>query len=98
MERGRAVRDVDHNGGEVREHGEAAARRLIAEGLKREGLRPAELGSRAKGDPRKARIASQVRSTTTVPLQWLADQLSMGTAANIFHACRRHDADSRLCS
>jgi hypothetical protein len=51
---------------EVRKHGEIAACRLIAEGLKREGLRPGELRSLAKGDPRKARIAAQVRSTTTV--------------------------------
>jgi hypothetical protein len=91
--RRRGARRKNYHGGEVREHGEVAARRLIAEGLKREGLKPGELGSLAKGDPRKARIAGQVRSTTTVPLQWLADQLHMGTAANILHACRRHAAD-----
>src|SRR5678815_80124 len=51
-----------------------------------------------RGDPHKPRIAGVLRSTTTVALQWLAEQLSMRTAANILHACCRHDADSRLCS
>ena len=91
--RRRGAKRKNYHGRELREHGEAAARRLIAEGLAGERLISAELRALAKGDPRKARIAARVRSTTTVPLQWLADQLHMGTAANILHACRRHAAD-----
>ena len=73
--RRRSAKRKNYHGREVREHGEAAARRLIAEGLASERLIPAELRALPKGDPRKARIAAKVRSTTTVPLQWLADQL-----------------------
>jgi hypothetical protein len=84
--RRRGARRKNYHGSEVREHGDA-------EGLKREGLRPGALGSLAKGDPRNACIAAHVRSTTTVPLQWLAEQLQMETAANILHACRRYATD-----
>jgi hypothetical protein len=87
--RKRGARRKSYHGREVREHGEVAALRMIAEGMSREGLKPNDLPALAKGDPRKARIAQQVRSGTTVPLQWLADRLHMGTSANILHACRR---------
>jgi hypothetical protein len=79
----------NYHGAEVREHGEAAARRIIAEGLKAERLQRENLRYLPKGDARKARIALRVRSETTVPLQWPANELHMGTAANILHACRR---------
>jgi REP element-mobilizing transposase RayT len=80
----------NYHGPEVREHGEARARELIEEGLRREGLRRGELTRLAKGDARKARIAAKVRAETMVPLQWLAGELRMGTASNIAQACRRH--------
>jgi hypothetical protein len=50
-------------------------------------LKQSDPGNLPKGDPRKARITQQVRSTTTAPLRWLADRLHMGTSANILHAC-----------
>jgi hypothetical protein len=87
--RKRSSKRKNYHGRDVREHGEAAALRIITEGMKREGLRQRELAHLPKGDPRKARIAQQVRSTTTAPLRWLADRLHMGTSANILHACRR---------
>lgn len=87
--RQRGGKRKNYHGAELRDHGEAAARRIIAEGLKEEGLNEDALASLAKGDARKARIAAKVRRQTTVPLQWLANQLHMGTAANIIHACRR---------
>jgi hypothetical protein len=43
---------------EVRGHGAAAARRIIAEGMSRERLKQSELAALSKGDPRKARIAA----------------------------------------
>ena len=58
----------NYHGLEVREHGQAAALRIIAEGLEREGLAAADLAGLPKGDPRKARIADEVRSTTAVPI------------------------------
>ena len=95
--RKRGTKRKNCHGREVCDHGEAAALRIIAEGLAREGLGVGDLPGLAKGDVRKARIAAQVRSGTTVRLQWLADRLHMGTAANIPHACRRH-ADSIFSS
>jgi putative transposase len=71
------------------EDDELEARRLIAEGLARTRMRREELRKLAKGDIRKARIAARVRATTTVSLQWVANELRMGTAGNVAQACRR---------
>ena len=79
----------NYHGSEEREHGELAAKRMIEEGLKRAGLQKGDLEDLPKGDSRKAAIAAQVRATTTVRLRWLADELKMGTPANINQACRR---------
>lgn len=79
-------RSRGQNGGD---HGEAEARRLIAEGLARAGMKRRELTKLAKGDIRKARIAARVRATTTMSLQWVANELRMGTAGNVAQACRR---------
>jgi putative transposase len=95
LKRRRAARK-NYHGSELREHNEAMARRLIEEGLKKARLSRKELQTLPKGDARKARIAGTVRATTTVPLQWLADELQMGTASNISHACRRHASASKV--
>jgi hypothetical protein len=71
-------------------------RRLIAKGLGKAKLKREELASLPKGDIRKARIAAQVRAATTVPLQWLADELCMGTPGNIAHACERANENNSL--
>jgi putative transposase len=73
----------NYHGPEVRDHGEAEARRLIAAGLRRANLTNEELRTLPKSDPRKARIARAVRRQTTVPLRWLAEQLVMGNAVNV---------------
>ena len=89
MLRKRGEKRKNYHGEEIREHGEAAAQRLIEAGLCQERLSRGELAALAKGDPRKARIASKVRAETTVGLQWLARELAMGSASNVAHACRR---------
>ena len=79
----------NYHGQAVREHGQAEARRLIDAGLAQAGLTRKELAVLAKGDARKAEIAARVRAVTMVRLQWLADELRMGSAPNVLHACRR---------
>lgn len=54
-------------------------------GTKAERLDRGRLSNLPKGDARKARITSRVRSKTTVPLQWLPNELHLGMAANILH-------------
>jgi len=36
-----------------------------------------------KGDKRKVRIALRLRRETTMTLKWMAEQLAMGTCANL---------------
>jgi hypothetical protein len=36
-----------------------------------------------KGDKRKVRIAVRLRRKTTITLKWMAEQLAMGTWANV---------------
>lgn len=78
-----------HHGNDVADHGEAEARHLIAQALAQTRMTRHDLTKLSKGDVRKAKIAARVRAATTVPLQWLADQLHMGTAGNVAQACRR---------
>ena len=53
-----------HYGPELRESAEAKAERIVAEELRRLGLREDELSRRRKGDGKKARIARRVRRET----------------------------------
>ena len=65
--RKRSSKRKNYHSREVREHDEAAALRMIAEGMVKEGLRQSDLPSLPKGDPRKARIAQEVRSSDPAP-------------------------------
>lgn len=47
----------NYHGAEVHDHGERESRRIIAQRLLEAGLRSLDLGTLAKGDPRKVRIA-----------------------------------------
>ena len=66
-----------------------AAQRLLQEGLRLAKLRPSQLSSLKKGDPRKAKIAATLHAQTTVPLAWIAQALHMGTPSNVSQACKR---------
>ncbi|MDQ3116376.1 MAG: hypothetical protein M3Q86_07170 [Verrucomicrobiota bacterium] len=73
----------NYHGAEMHDHGEREARRIIAQRLLEAGLRSLDLGTLAKGDSRKVRIAMEVRSRTRVPLSFVARELSMGTPMNV---------------
>ena len=73
----------NYHGAEIRDHGEAEARKIIAQRLREVGLSSGELGSLPKSDVRKAAIAQEVRRRTSVSLQFLARELAMGTTMNV---------------
>jgi hypothetical protein len=68
-----------HFGEAVQEAELARAERLVAEGLKRLRWSESDLRVRRKGEPRKVKLARQLRSETTLPLAWIAGRLSMGS-------------------
>ena len=77
--------DSQHYGEELRESEEQKAERMVGAMIRAAGWTETELPNRAKGDPKKARLAEQLRAETTMTWQWIAKRLAMGhwrTAAN----------------
>jgi hypothetical protein len=74
---------------EQRAHGEQEALRLLKEGLHAAGLDPLQLPSLKGSDPRKVAIARTIRQRTTVSMPWIAEELSMRSAANLSQQIRR---------
>ena len=72
-----------------RAHGEKAAESLIKAGLEAGGLSIEELKLLTGGDARKAAIAELLWKKTTVSRGWIAEKLSMKSAANVGAAIRR---------
>ena len=68
-----------HFGAAVQEAEQARAERLVVEGLRRMEWSEADLKARRKGEPRKVKLAQQIRAQTTMPLAWIAQRLSMGS-------------------
>jgi len=68
-----------HFGEALNEAEEARAERLVVEALKRMGWDKAELRRQRKGEPKKIKLARELRSKTTMPLMWIAERLSMGS-------------------
>jgi hypothetical protein len=58
---------------------EVKAECLVVAALKQIGWREANLKESRKGDPRKVKLAQELRSKTTVPLAWIAQRLWMGS-------------------
>ncbi|HEY0457233.1 MAG TPA: transposase [Verrucomicrobiae bacterium] len=68
-----------HYGESVQEAVEARAERLVREGLGRLGWTEMDLAGRAKGHPLKIQLANELRTKTTMPLDWIAARLGMGS-------------------
>jgi hypothetical protein len=81
---------------ESRAHGEREALRLLAEGLEAAGLDARELGKLKGSDPRKVAIARVIRQRTTVGMGWIAEHLSMRSAANAGQQIRRMQARGKV--
>ena len=67
----------------VREHHQQRAESLLRRGLEVCGLEPSQLGALPCGDERKGVIALAIKRETTVPLDWIGNQLKMGTRGTV---------------
>ncbi len=70
---------AEHYGTERAESGEAQAKRIIAEELKRRKWTERELRARRKGDPGKVAIARRLRAETVMTVGWIAERLHLGS-------------------
>ena len=83
--RSRAYRSA----GASRSHDQRQAERWLREGLAAAGLSREELLDLKGSDPRKVALAKFLWENTTVSQGWLAEQLAMGSAANVSQQLRR---------
>jgi hypothetical protein len=75
----------EHYGEERALTAEARAEAIIAEELRRQRWRPADLKTRRKGDPAKVALAVRLRAETTLTVRWIAERLGMGTRGHLNH-------------
>ncbi|MBL9117104.1 MAG: hypothetical protein JNJ83_19015 [Verrucomicrobiaceae bacterium] len=68
---------------ELKDHHLHTAARLLQAGMKVCKLRKDDLAALACGDERKALIALMIKERTTVPLDWIAKELVMGTRSTV---------------
>lgn len=74
---------------QVRAHSEEQAERWLAEGLQLAGLVAKDLPGLKGSDPRKLALAEILWKKTTVSQEWIAERLSMRSAANVSQQLRR---------
>ena len=82
----------NHAGPELAESDEQKALRIVEGESRRHRWTREQLTGWRKGDKRKVRIALRLRRETTMALKWMAEQLAMGTWANV--ARRLYEAKS----
>ena len=68
---------------ELAESDEPKALRIVEQELRRRRWTRDQSTRWRKGDKRKVRIALRLRRETTMTLKWMAEQLAMGTWANV---------------
>ncbi|MHB8520499.1 MAG: transposase [Limisphaerales bacterium] len=78
LERIAEKRGDQHHGEELRESEQQKAERLVRQLLKKRGWTESDLATRRKGDRTKVRLATHLRSETTMSWKWIAERLSMG--------------------
>jgi len=76
---------------QVTAHGEEQAKRWLAAGLKAAGLMAKDLSALKGSDLRKLALAELLWKRTTVSQEWIAEKLSMRSAANVSQQLRRFD-------
>lgn len=80
----------NHFGEERAQSALERAERIVQAGLKRLGWKEADLDRRAKADPKKIKLAVQLRSETTMTIKWIAERLRMGTPTHLNHLLYWH--------
>jgi hypothetical protein len=88
----RAYRRVPH----VKAHSEEQAKRWLKKGLRVSGLKTKDLDGLKGSDPRKLALAELLWKRTTVSQKWIAEALSMRSAANVSQQLRRLDRGKTL--
>jgi putative transposase len=73
-----------------RAHDEREAERLLSEGLAAAGLEEEALGRLPGSDARKTALANLLLERTVARQSWIADRLSMRSAANVSQQVRRY--------
>ena len=82
--------------GEERAQTEAeAAEEMVRAGLKRLKWTEADLENQPKGDPKKVKLAVQLRSETTATIKWIAQRLKMGASTHLSHLLYWHRRETR---
>ena len=76
-------------------HAQSDARNLLKKGIAAAGLSFEMLRELPGSDVRKVAIASLIWERTTVSMKWLAENLSMRSAANASQQIRRHRKEPR---
>ena len=74
-----------HYGSELWQSAQAKAEHLINNALRAQNIPEEQLGRWRKGHPFKIELAARLRSETTVPLDWIANRLKMGTRGHLAH-------------
>ncbi|WP_449069385.1 transposase [Prosthecobacter sp.] len=74
---------------QARAHGLTEAERLVREGLAAAGLTARDLPALKGSDVRKVALARLLSRRTVAPQAWIAEQLCMGSAANVSQQLRR---------
>jgi putative transposase len=82
----------------VREHGERQAEEWLSAGLKAAGLKRSELSIIKGSDVRKVLLAELLWRRTVVSQEWLAEKLTMKSAANVSQQIRRLERKKALAS
>jgi REP element-mobilizing transposase RayT len=76
---------------QVASHSEGQAECWLAEGLQAAGLAAKNLSGLKGSDPRKLALAELLWKRTTVSQEWIAEKLSMRSAANVSQQLRRFE-------
>jgi putative transposase len=76
---------------QAHDHAEARAEALIRTGMATLGLREKDLKLTRAGDARKVSLAWAIARSTTVSQSWIAQRLSMKSAANVSQQIRRFE-------
>jgi REP element-mobilizing transposase RayT len=87
-----------HTGGEIRDHGEKEAIRIVRQGMKALGA-PSGISALAalpKSDERKIILASLLRERTSVSNHWIASRLSMGHPGSVSRMTSAGRSDKNL--
>ena len=70
-------------------HDEAAAEKLVAEGMRSLRMTEEEMKAKPGSEPRKVALAAAVHAKTAVPRRWTATRLEMKSAMNVTQQIKR---------